>query len=87
VSGGEPEHEAGQVPVCVRPEDEVKVIRHQAVRQTPNGDPSLRFTDEVQERAIVAWTVEQRQSANTSIENMEHKPASSLSQALRHPAM
>jgi len=53
----QPLHEPTQVPILPRPEDQMKMIRHQAVGQHPHPHPISPLLQELAERCIVLWLV------------------------------
>ena len=56
--GREPEHEPRQVPVRVRPKNEMKVIWHGAVGQTLDGDSTLSCGEEIEVGPVVTVSIE-----------------------------
>lgn len=54
----QPLHPAAQVAILARPEHQMKVVRHQAIRQHPHRAAILSIVKESQERGIVVVLVE-----------------------------
>lgn len=57
------------------PEDEVKMIGHQAIGETPHGDARLGRPDGLQEFPVVSRPVENTEPADTTVQDMEYEAA------------
>jgi Fe2+ or Zn2+ uptake regulation protein len=62
----------------------MEMVRHEAVRQTPNRNALLSFVENPEERPVVTRSIEQLQSANTSIHDVKDDATHSDSLAIRH---
>src|SRR5215471_20103017 len=84
---GQPSHERRKLAVSLRPQHEVEVVRHQAVRQTPHRNPFLCFGKHLDEGEVIAGPIEQGQPANTSIKDVKYDARHSESLSIRHSAV
>jgi hypothetical protein len=62
----------------------MEMVRHEAVRQTPNGNALLSFAENPEEGPVVTRSIEQLQSTNTSIHDVKDDATHSDSLAIRH---
>src|SRR5262245_57823335 len=83
---GQPSYERRKLAVSLRPQHEVEVVRHQAVRQTPHRNTSLSFGEDVDQREVLAGAIEQGEPANPSIKDVKYDARHSDSFSIRHGA-
>lgn len=62
----------------------MKVVWHEAVRQTSHRDPPLGLAKHLEERAIVSGPIEEPESADPPIENVKDDPSCSNPQSIWH---
>jgi hypothetical protein len=62
----------------------MEMVRHEAVRQTPNWNALLSLVENPEEGLVVTMSIEQLQSANTSIHDVKDDATHSDSPAIRH---
>lgn len=74
VGSHEPLHPPAQVAIFVRPQNQVKVIRHKAVAAEPHGKAGVRLRHQRDEGSVVVLLVKDRSSAVASIEDMVNVP-------------
>jgi len=78
VRGLKPPHELNELAVLFWPNHQMKVIRHDAVREQPHAGSCLAFSHDVQECPIVTIRLKQPSPADSPIENVENKPTGPL---------
>jgi hypothetical protein len=70
VGVGDPSHEAGEIPIAMRPKNQMPMIRHQAEAENSAGDAIEAFFDNLQKREVVAGLVEDLGTAIGAVEDM-----------------
>src|SRR6185312_5289513 len=84
VSHGEPEHEAGEIFVVLRPEHQVPMIGHKTVAQDSHRHALLSLNQQSLECGIIALPGEESHLAAAAIEDVINDPARHLSCASWH---
>jgi hypothetical protein len=84
VGRGQPRHERRQFAVSSRPQDQMEVVWHEAVRQTPHGDSLLGLAKHLLERAVVSGSIEKPESADASIQHVKHNSSRSNPLSIWH---
>jgi hypothetical protein len=70
MSGHQPLHPAAPLAILPRPEREMEMIRHQAIRHHTHRYTEARFTHQPNERLIVACLLENPRASITPVQNM-----------------
>ena len=84
VCQGEPAHELGEFTILVRPEQDVEVVRHQAVGQQSHVVPCDGFGENTLKGDVVLVAVEDGQPGIGSVEGVVHEAALRCSSWSRH---
>ena len=72
MSRRQPRHERRQFAVSSRPQHQMEVAWHEAVRQTPHRDSLLGLGKYLEERAVVSGPLEEPELADASIQDVKH---------------
>jgi hypothetical protein len=81
---GAKSHEFSELTVLRWPEDEVKMVRHQAVGKYFDWDPIVRFGERSQEELVLIGMLKEFEPAYSSIHYMEHETTGSYHASSRH---
>lgn len=77
-------HERRQVAVVFRPEHQVLVIGHQAIRAHPHGPDSERLLDDAFRSVVIAVVVEEAQATDAAVEDVIDDVPERLSRGSGH---
>ncbi len=84
VSQGQPQHELGEVTIAARPEQEVEMIGHQAVRQQPHAIPGHCFSQDPFECSEIALVLKDGEPGVGPVERVINKSAPGSAQRSSH---
>src|SRR5438094_646083 len=72
VRDGQPLHEGRQVPVVLWPQDQMPMVRHQAIRANPHRLDGQRFLQNILERNVIAVRMEQPHPADPAVQDVKN---------------
>lgn len=75
VSQGQPAHEPRQIPVLARPQHQMPVIGHQAVRKHPHVASLASFPQHILKRRIIFRLMKHRRTSIRPVQRMKHHAA------------
>jgi hypothetical protein len=81
---GDPPQHLRELPITSRPEQEVPVIRHQAIGGDAYPGLVVGFSENLLKRSVVSWLLKQRESSDTTVQDMIGEVSSSEARAAWH---
>jgi hypothetical protein len=69
----QPSHPGAEVAIAERPEDQVKVIGHQAISQDPHGSKPASLIDQIDKRIVIGIFMEDPSPSIPPVEDMVAK--------------